>query len=140
MVEEPRGAFVERGDLVHVVVAEDEVEHIEILRHTAGVGRLGDDDDSALDHPAEGDLRDGLAVLRCDAEEQLVGEESVPAVGEWSPRFDLHTFGREDLLVVDALVERVVVTNNSSRGMPDFAIAAPTASSFSYAAAVSIER
>ena len=51
-----------RGDAGHLVVGELEVEHVEVLGHPLGTHRLGDDDDAALDQPAQHDLGHRLAV------------------------------------------------------------------------------
>ena len=96
VVEELRVALIEGGDLVHVVIGEREVEDVEVLRHPIRVDRLGDDDDVALDQPAQHDLGDGLAVLLADAGQKRVGEQPVLALRERSPRLDLHTLGGED--------------------------------------------
>jgi hypothetical protein len=66
VVEEQRRAVVHRGDAGHLVVGELEVEHVDVLAHPLGADRLGDDDDIALDEPAQDDLGDGLAVAAAD--------------------------------------------------------------------------
>src|SRR6202011_3717258 len=38
------GAVVERGDRCHIIVAQLEVEHVEVARYPLGIHRLGDDD------------------------------------------------------------------------------------------------
>ena len=91
MVEEQRGSCVQRGDAAHLVVGELEVEDVDVLGHALGADRLRDDDDVALDEPAQHDLRDGLAVRRADLAQCGVGEQVVAALGERSPGLDLHT-------------------------------------------------
>ena len=68
-----------------------EVEHVDVLAHALGANGFGDDDDVALDEPAQDDLGDGLAVRRADLAEDGVGEDVVLAFGEraqdsiWTP-------------------------------------------------------
>src|SRR6478752_3216172 len=56
-------AAVETGDPRDLVVAEREVEDLEVLLHPLGVHRLREDDVAALDVPAQGHLR-GRPALR----------------------------------------------------------------------------
>src|SRR3954454_9800378 len=88
-------ALVERVDLLHVVVPELEVEHVEVLPHARGRDRLRKHDVAALDVPAEhhlgrrppervGDPRDHRVVedvaLR-DRRPRFGGDAVLPAVG-----------------------------------------------------------
>ena len=67
-----------------------EVEDVEVLRHSLAVHGLRDDDDAALDEPAQYDLGGRLAVRLTDLGEGRVGEQVASAFGERSPRLDLH--------------------------------------------------
>src|SRR4026209_155409 len=66
VVEELRRAGVEPGDAGHVVVAELEVEDVDVLSHSLRPDRFGDHDDLALDEPAQDGLGDRLAVRGAD--------------------------------------------------------------------------
>ena len=96
-----------RGDAGHLVVGELEVEDVDVLAHPLGADGLGDDDDVALDEPAQDDLGDGLAVRGADLAEDRVGEDVVLALGERAPGLDLHAVLAHERLVGGALVERV---------------------------------
>ena len=90
VVEEQRRAGVHRGDAGHLVVGQLEVEDVDVLAHPLGADGLRDDDDVALDEPAQDDLGDGLAVRGADLAEDGVGEDVVLALGEpqdsiWTP-------------------------------------------------------
>jgi hypothetical protein len=67
VVEEQRCAGVHRSDAGHLVVGECEVEDVDVLGDAVGPDRFRDDDDAALDEPAQDDLGDGLA--ECALEE-----------------------------------------------------------------------
>ncbi len=69
VVESDAGAGVEGGDAGHLLVGQGEVEDVEVLRHPLGTHGLGDDDDAALQQPAQGDLGDGPAVSIADADQ-----------------------------------------------------------------------
>ena len=88
------------GDLVMSSSVSAKSKTSKFSRHPLRVDRLGDDDDAALDHPAQHDLGDRLAVLLADPGQQRVGEQPVLALGERAPRLDLHPLGRDELLVV----------------------------------------
>ena len=90
MREEGRLRFVERGDLLHILVRESKVEHVEVFFHPPDVRRFGNDDDAALQMPAENDLRDRLAVLRADLCKDGIGEQASPAFAEGRPRLVLN--------------------------------------------------
>ena len=107
VVEEQRRAGVHGGDEGQLVGGELEVEDVDVLAHALGANGLGDDDDVALDEPAQDDLGDGLAVRGTDLAEDGVGEDVVLAFGERAPGLDLHAVLAHDRLVGDALVERV---------------------------------
>src|SRR5215203_233255 len=107
VVEEQRLTGVQAGDLRHLVVGQLEVEDGEVLGHPLGSDRFGDDDDAALDEPAQHDLGDGLAVRVGDPGQCRVGEQVVAAFGEGSPRLHLNPAVAHQLLVVAALEERV---------------------------------
>src|SRR3954454_13231849 len=53
VIEEQGAARVEIGDAAHLLVAELEVEDIDVLAHPLGAHRLRNHDDLALDQPAE---------------------------------------------------------------------------------------
>ena len=76
VVEEEAASRVERGDGGHILVGEREIEDVEILPHPLYVGRFGADDDSALNQPAQGDLRHRFAVFVTDFGQNRVREES----------------------------------------------------------------
>ena len=71
------------------------------------MGRFGDDDDTALDEPAQGDLRHRFAVLAADFGQNRVREESVAALGQRAPRHDARTELLHDALRLPLLVEDV---------------------------------
>jgi len=107
VVEEEARAGVERGDRGQVVVGELEVEDVEVLGHAVRADRLRDDDDSALDQPAEHDLGDGLAVRLGDRGQHRVREVVVPAFGERAPGLVLNTVLAHEGLLLPALMEHV---------------------------------
>ena len=104
VVEERGDAGVEAGDPAHLLVAEREVEHVDVLRHPLGADGLGNDDDLALDQPAQHHLGDRLAVLAADGAEHRVAEEVVPAFGEGTPGLELDAALAHQLLVGGTLV------------------------------------
>ena len=53
VVEEETLARVERGDGGHIFVGECEVENVDVLPHPLHMGRFGDDDNAALNEPAQ---------------------------------------------------------------------------------------
>ena len=88
VVEEEALAGVEGCDGLHIVVAEREVEDVEVLGHALDVDRLRYDDDAPLNQPAECHLGHALAVLMADGLEHGVGEEAVASFGKRPPRHD----------------------------------------------------
>src|SRR5512139_3765283 len=60
VVEEEAGAGVQSGDLLHLHVAEDEVEHVEVLDHPLPPDGLRYGHDVALEEPAQHNLGNGL--------------------------------------------------------------------------------
>lgn len=100
VVEEQRGAGVERADPRQLLVGEPEVEDVEVLRHPLGTHRLGDGDHTPPGQPAQHHLRHRLAVSLADVRRQRVGEQVVPPLGEAAPRLDPHpVFAHEALAV-----------------------------------------
>ena len=89
MVEEGRGAGVEGFNLFHLVLAEFEVEHIEVFGHPLALHGLRDHHDAALDVPADNDLSDGFAVAGSDRAKRLVVENTVLTFGEGGPALGL---------------------------------------------------
>src|SRR4051794_26471581 len=79
---------VERGDCVHVVVGQVEVEDVDVLPHPLGLHRLREDDVAQLDVPAQHDLGRGLAVLLGQVLERALGEQ-VAALCDRAPRLGL---------------------------------------------------
>jgi hypothetical protein len=58
VVEEQRFAAIHLGDVRHLVVGEFEVEDVDVLEHPLRPNGFLDDDDVALDQPAQDDLGD----------------------------------------------------------------------------------
>lgn len=77
MVEEEAVGGVEIGNRLHVLSIKLEVEEIKILLHSFLVNSLRDDDDVALQQPAQGYLCSCLAVFLVNLGEGRVGEQSV---------------------------------------------------------------
>ena len=105
MREEGGLLFIERGDLLHILVGERKVEYVEVFRHSLDVRRFGNDDDAALNVPAENDLRDRFAVFCADLCKDGVGEQTSPTFAEGRPRLVddavlVHPFVRNFLLIV----------------------------------------
>ena len=71
------------------------------------MGRFGDDDDTALNQPAQGHLRHRLAVLAADFGQNRVREEAVAALGQRTPRHDARAELLHDALRLPLLVEDV---------------------------------
>src|SRR4051794_6635297 len=107
VVEEQGSSGVHGGDPAHLVVGELEAEDVDVLGHALGAHGLRDDDDVALDEPAQDDLCDRRAVRRADLAQCCVGEQVVAALCERAPGLDLHTALAHQLLVVRALEVRV---------------------------------
>ena len=63
MVEEEAVGGVELGNRLHVLSIKLEVEEIKILLHSFLMNSLRDDDDVALQQPAQGYLCGSLAVF-----------------------------------------------------------------------------
>ena len=120
MIEEAALAGVERGDAAISSSVSSKSKTSMFSRHPLGPDRLRDDDDVALDEPAQHDLRDGLAVRLADLGQHRVGEQVVAALGERSPRLDLHAVLAHELLVGGALEERVRLDLVDRRG--DFVV------------------
>ena len=77
MVEEEAVGGVEIGNRLHVLSIKLEVEEIKILLHSFLVNSLRDDDDVALQQPAQGYLCSCLAVFLANQGECRVGEQSI---------------------------------------------------------------
>lgn len=77
MVEEEAVGGVEIGNRLHVLSIKLEVEEIKILLHSFLMNGLRDDDDVALQQPAQGYLCGSLAVFLANLAEGRVGEQSV---------------------------------------------------------------
>lgn len=73
VIEEKALAGIQRGDPLHVLFRQFEVEDVDVLLHPFPVGGLRDDDGSPLDQPAKGNLRDGLAILRRRSQREAAG-------------------------------------------------------------------
>ena len=76
MVEEEAVGGVEIGNRLHVLSIKLEVEEIKILLHSFLVNSLRDDDDVALQQPAQGYLCSSLAVFLAYLGEGRVGSGS----------------------------------------------------------------
>ena len=76
MVEEEAVGGVELGNRLHVLSIKLEVEEIKILLHSFLVNNLRDDDDVALQQPAQGYLCSCLAVFLVNLGEGRVGSGS----------------------------------------------------------------
>src|SRR3954452_7124535 len=107
VVEEQGSSGVHGGDPAHLVVGELEAEDVDVLGHALGAHGFRDDDDVALDEPAQDDLRDRRTVRRADLAQRCVGEQAVAALCERAPGLDLHPALAHQLLVVRALEVRV---------------------------------
>lgn len=88
---------VQRGDHSHVLGIEREAEHVEILRDTLRMHRLGNADHTALNQPAQHHLRHRLFVPGGDRQQDFVREQPVLALGERRPRLDLHALRAHEL-------------------------------------------
>ena len=69
-----------RGDHSHVLGIEREAEHVEILRDTLRMHRLGNADHTALNQPAQHHLRHRLFVPGSDRQQDFVREQPVLAL------------------------------------------------------------
>ena len=79
--------------------------------------RFGDDDDTALDEPTQGDLRHAFAVFVTDSGKSRIREKTVASLCQRSPGHDacaelLHDFLRFNLLVEDMCLDLVDCRNN----------------------------
>ena len=109
VVEERAATGVERGDGDHLVVAQREVEDVEVLFHAIAVRALRDTDHTALQQPAQHDLGDRLAVRLADASEDLVAEEVVSALRKGCPALHGYLLAGHILLCVALLEEHVAL-------------------------------
>lgn len=104
VVEEEALACVKCLDTCHIVGGELEIEDVEVLGHAFFVCRFGNDDHPTLQQPAQSHLRNALPLLLANFAKQLVGEETVAAFGQRSPRHNsavkfVHIFLALHLLV-----------------------------------------
>ena len=76
MVKEETMSSVERSNLLHVLSIKFKVEEIQILLHSFLVDGLRDDDDVALQQPAQVYLCSRLAVFLANLGEGRVGSGS----------------------------------------------------------------
>ena len=76
MVEEKTVGGVERGNLLHVLGIEFEVEEVQILYHSLLVNGLRDDDYIALQQPVQGYLSGSRAIFLAKLGEGRVGSGS----------------------------------------------------------------
>ena len=76
MVEEEAVGGVERSNRLHVLSIKFEVEEIQILFHSLLVNSLRDDDNIALQQPAQGYLCSSLSVFLANLGEGWVGSGS----------------------------------------------------------------
>lgn len=80
---------IQRADSLHVFIAEGKIENIDIFLHPFFVDRFRDDDDAALQEPAEHDLTCRLAVLLGNLLQKRMAEDMIRPFGERSPGFVL---------------------------------------------------
>ena len=99
--------IVKRGEFGHVLVAQLEVEHVDVLLHTFLVRGFGDHGHALLQEGAQDHLTGGFAVLRADAREHGVGEDALLAFGERRPRLMRHAQFGHGLVRGVLLAERV---------------------------------
>lgn len=76
MIEEKTVGGVEIGNRLHVLSIKLEVEEIQILLHSFLMNSLRDDDDVALQQPAQGYLCGSLAIFLANLGEGRVGSGS----------------------------------------------------------------
>ena len=107
MVEDEGTILIERRDGRAVLVGKREVEDIEVLRHALGFGGLGDQDDAAIQHVAQGHLPDALAVLLADSGQNGIREESVGTLDERTLGHVVDAKTLHDLVVALLLPEDV---------------------------------
>src|SRR5690606_32498372 len=81
-------ARVERVDRRDLVRRELEAEDVEVLRHALLARRLREDDEAALQVPAQDHLGGGHTVRGCGVGHGLLLEERVLALAERAPRLD----------------------------------------------------
>jgi len=86
MIEETAGLGVERGDCRHILSAEFNIEHIEVLFDPCLPNGLRNCHDTALRQPAYNDLRHRFVVSLRDGTQQVVLENVVLAFGKRTPR------------------------------------------------------
>lgn len=72
---------IQSRNALKLILSQIKTQHIQVLRQSPRVVRLGNDRDSSLRSPAEEDLSRGLAVLVSQALDGLVVEEQVYALG-----------------------------------------------------------
>ena len=88
--KEGAGGGVQGCNGGHVVLGEGKVEDIPVLNHPLPVGGLGQDDHTPLDVPTQHHLCRSLAVLCPDGVQDLILEETAPALAEGRPGLDLN--------------------------------------------------
>lgn len=107
MREEQAVSQVQLADALHVLVAQREVEHIDILLHTFLADGFRNDNHAALDEVAQGGLCRALVVFCADGYQCFVTEEVVAPFGERSPCHNVCALLLHNLLRLYLLVEHV---------------------------------
>ena len=88
--EEQALPLVQLADGRHVLAAQGEVEHVDVLLHALLVGGLGDDHHIALQQKPQGHLGGGFTVFLTNLHQDGVGEEILPPFGKGTPALMLH--------------------------------------------------
>ena len=111
---------IEAPHAAHVVVVEPEVEHGDVLLQALRPHGFGDDDQAAVEMPADHHLRRRLAVLGGDAGDDGIGEKG--GAPERAPGFRLDSefvvVGAQGLLL-EARVELDLVDRGREAGLAD---------------------
>ena len=105
--EEQALALVQLADGRHVLAAQGEVKHTDVLLHTLLVGGLGDHHHAGLEQEAQGGLGGGLVVLGADLGQHGVVEEVLPALGEGAPALMLYAVLLHDFMGLGLLLEHM---------------------------------
>ena len=89
-VDGARVVLVHLSYLSHIVIAQREVEDVDVLRHALLMARLGNSYDASLDEPTKSYLSCSLIVLGTDRSQQFTLYDAVSALStEWIPSHHL---------------------------------------------------
>ena len=84
---DPPSGRIQRFDAPHVVVIETEGERPEVLPQALEAHRFRNDNRTAVEMPANDDLRRGFPMLRSDTDDHRLAEQSAPTEVNTRPPF-----------------------------------------------------